>query len=182
MYICFISSHPVHHRRSCISCPSNLRLMNCTSSPNTSALRVSRGMNAAERRQCDPGHAVSGINVLLRIFSLRCTWHWWDWTSDFIQRFFFFSFFSPGRSPSCYDHEIIMMNHVYKERFPKVRTHKTLQFCLTTNYLHYQTCSVASFCRPQLRWRKGFRRSSAATLLRPSSPWQMACLALPITR
>uniref|UniRef100_A0A671WSY2 non-specific serine/threonine protein kinase n=1 Tax=Sparus aurata TaxID=8175 RepID=A0A671WSY2_SPAAU len=26
---------------------------------------------------------------------------------------------SPGRSPSCYDHEIIMMNHVYKERFPK---------------------------------------------------------------
>lgn len=97
-------------------------------------------------------------------------------------RGFFFSFFSPGRSPSCYDHEIIMMNHVYKERFPKVRTHKTLQFCLTTNYLHYQTCSVASFCRPQLRWRKGFRRSSAATLLRPSSPWQMACLALPITR
>ncbi|CAG14686.1 unnamed protein product, partial [Tetraodon nigroviridis] len=27
---------------------------------------------------------------------------------------------SPGRSPSCFDHEIIMMNHVYKERFPKV--------------------------------------------------------------
>ncbi|XP_056287784.1 microtubule-associated serine/threonine-protein kinase 4 isoform X3 [Pseudoliparis swirei] len=26
---------------------------------------------------------------------------------------------SPGRSPLCYDHEIIMMNHVYKERFPK---------------------------------------------------------------
>ncbi|XP_069024044.1 microtubule-associated serine/threonine-protein kinase 3 isoform X3 [Embiotoca jacksoni] len=26
---------------------------------------------------------------------------------------------SPGRSPSCYDHEVIMMNHVYKERFPK---------------------------------------------------------------
>lgn len=28
--------------------------------------------------------------------------------------------FSPGRSPSCYDNEIVMMNHVYKERFPKV--------------------------------------------------------------
>lgn len=56
----------------------------------------------------------------------------------FYSEFFFFSFFSPGRSPSCYDHEIIMMNHVYKERFPKVRTHKTLQFCLTTKYLHYQ--------------------------------------------
>lgn len=27
---------------------------------------------------------------------------------------------SPGRSPSCYDNEIVMMNHVYKERFPKV--------------------------------------------------------------
>ncbi|XP_067294003.1 microtubule-associated serine/threonine-protein kinase 1 isoform X5 [Pseudorasbora parva] len=26
---------------------------------------------------------------------------------------------SPGRSASCCDHEIIMMNHVYKERFPK---------------------------------------------------------------
>ncbi|XP_041108460.1 microtubule-associated serine/threonine-protein kinase 3-like isoform X2 [Polyodon spathula] len=26
---------------------------------------------------------------------------------------------SPGRSSSCCDHEIIMMNHVYKERFPK---------------------------------------------------------------
>ncbi|NXU48254.1 MAST4 kinase, partial [Turnix velox] len=26
---------------------------------------------------------------------------------------------SPGRSPSCCDSEIIMMNHVYKERFPK---------------------------------------------------------------
>ncbi len=30
------------------------------------------------------------------------------------------SLFSPGRSPSCYDNEIVMMNHVYKERFPKV--------------------------------------------------------------
>ncbi|XP_056397531.1 microtubule-associated serine/threonine-protein kinase 4 isoform X2 [Hyla sarda] len=26
---------------------------------------------------------------------------------------------SPGRTPACCDHEIIMMNHVYKERFPK---------------------------------------------------------------
>lgn len=59
-----LSLHPVHHRRSCISCPSNLRLMNCTSSPNTSALRVSRGMNAAERRPCDPAHAVSALGDL----------------------------------------------------------------------------------------------------------------------
>uniref|UniRef100_A0A667Z9U4 non-specific serine/threonine protein kinase n=1 Tax=Myripristis murdjan TaxID=586833 RepID=A0A667Z9U4_9TELE len=27
--------------------------------------------------------------------------------------------FSPGRSPISFDHEIVMMNHVYKERFPK---------------------------------------------------------------
>ncbi|XP_017272208.1 microtubule-associated serine/threonine-protein kinase 1 isoform X2 [Kryptolebias marmoratus] len=26
---------------------------------------------------------------------------------------------SPGRSSACYDNEIVMMNHVYKERFPK---------------------------------------------------------------
>lgn len=32
-----------------------------------------------------------------------------------------FSPHSPGRSPSSYDNEIVMMNHVYKERFPKVR-------------------------------------------------------------
>lgn len=32
-------------------------------------------------------------------------------------------FFSPGRSPVSFDSEIIMMNHVYKERFPKVRIH-----------------------------------------------------------
>ncbi|MEQ2207358.1 hypothetical protein XENOCAPTIV_011063 [Xenoophorus captivus] len=49
--------------------------------------------------------------------------------------------FSPGRSPSCYDHEIIMMNHVYKERFPKVRGHQEL--CLELklaieNLLHHQ--------------------------------------------
>lgn len=35
---------------------------------------------------------------------------------------FLILFFSPGRSPISFDHEIIMMNHVYKERFPKVRS------------------------------------------------------------
>lgn len=35
------------------------------------------------------------------------------------------SLYSPGRSPSCYDNEIVMMNHVYKERFPKVRLTQT---------------------------------------------------------
>lgn len=59
-YICFISSHPVHHRRSCTSCPSSLRPMNCTSSPSTSALRASPETSAAERQPCDPARAVSG--------------------------------------------------------------------------------------------------------------------------
>lgn len=36
--------------------------------------------------------------------------------------------FSPGRSPSCFDNEIIMMNHVYKERFPKVCHHDAYIF------------------------------------------------------
>lgn len=39
--------------------------------------------------------------------------------------FVFLSTRSPGRSPSCYDNEIVMMNHVYKERFPKVSLMQT---------------------------------------------------------
>lgn len=31
-----------------------------------------------------------------------------------------FLLFSPGRSCGTFDNEIVMMNHVYKERFPKV--------------------------------------------------------------
>lgn len=34
--------------------------------------------------------------------------------------FFFCSCFSPGRTCGSFDNEIVMMNHVYKERFPKV--------------------------------------------------------------
>lgn len=59
-YMCFISSHPVHHRRSCTSCPSSPPPMNCTSSPSTSALKASPGMNAAGPQPCDRAHAVSG--------------------------------------------------------------------------------------------------------------------------
>lgn len=40
---------------------------------------------------------------------------------SFSTYFCFCIFFSPGRSPILFDHEIVMMNHVYKERFPKVR-------------------------------------------------------------
>lgn len=46
----------------------------------------------------------------------------------------FFCCFSPGRSPISFDHEIVMMNHVYKERFPKV-SNVELHFL-------YRTCSL----------------------------------------
>lgn len=36
---------------------------------------------------------------------------------------------SPGRSSVSFDHEIVMMNHVYRERFPKVCC-RTIYFVL----------------------------------------------------
>lgn len=46
-----------------------------------------------------------------------------DYTSVLLLlAFIFFTYCSPGRSPVSYDSEIVMMNHVYKERFPKVRS------------------------------------------------------------
>lgn len=72
-YMCFISSHPVHHRRSCTSCPSSPPPTNCTSSPSTSALKASPGMNAAGPRPCDRAHAVSGTgSAPPTIFSIAC--------------------------------------------------------------------------------------------------------------
>ena len=41
---------------------------------------------------------------------------------------------SPGRSPSCYDNEIMMMNHVYKERFPKVSRTQTNTPCVNSAF------------------------------------------------
>lgn len=72
-YMCFISSHPVHHRRSCTSCPSSLHPMNCTSSPSTSALKASPGMNAAGPQPCDRAHAVSGTGSAPRS-TISITW------------------------------------------------------------------------------------------------------------
>ncbi|XP_067227004.1 microtubule-associated serine/threonine-protein kinase 1 [Chanodichthys erythropterus] len=37
---------------------------------------------------------------------------------------------SPGRSHSCYDNEIIMMNHVYRERFPKATAQMEGRLCV----------------------------------------------------
>ncbi|TRY95696.1 hypothetical protein DNTS_022108 [Danionella cerebrum] len=36
---------------------------------------------------------------------------------------------SPGRSHSCYDNEILMMNHVYRERFPKATAQMEGRLC-----------------------------------------------------
>ncbi|KAK3530577.1 hypothetical protein QTP86_027862 [Hemibagrus guttatus] len=62
---------------------------------------------------------------------------------------------SPGRSPSCYDNEIVMMNHVYKERFPKAtaqmeeRLADFIQFYSTEN-VHPLADGVLSFIHHQI--------------------------------
>ncbi|XP_036386011.1 microtubule-associated serine/threonine-protein kinase 2 isoform X3 [Megalops cyprinoides] len=74
---------------------------------------------------------------------------------------------SPGRSPSCYDHEIIMMNHVYKERFPKAtaQMEERIQEIIRTNapdsvlpladgvlsFAHHQIIELARDCLEKSR-------------------------------
>ncbi|XP_048377896.2 microtubule-associated serine/threonine-protein kinase 1-like isoform X5 [Stegostoma tigrinum] len=69
---------------------------------------------------------------------------------------------SPGRSPSCYDNEIVMMNHVYKERFPKAtaQMEERLQEFFTVNapenvlpladgvlsFIHHQVIEMSRDC------------------------------------
>ncbi|XP_029431779.1 microtubule-associated serine/threonine-protein kinase 4 isoform X2 [Rhinatrema bivittatum] len=69
---------------------------------------------------------------------------------------------SPGRTPACCDHEIIMMNHVYKERFPKAtaQMEERLQEIITTyspdnvlpladgvlSFTHHQIIELARDC------------------------------------
>ncbi|XP_055647178.1 microtubule-associated serine/threonine-protein kinase 4 isoform X4 [Falco peregrinus] len=69
---------------------------------------------------------------------------------------------SPGRSPACCDNEIIMMNHVYKERFPKAtaQMEERLQEIITNyspenvlpladgvlNFTHHQITELARDC------------------------------------
>ncbi|XP_072347087.1 microtubule-associated serine/threonine-protein kinase 1-like isoform X2 [Scyliorhinus torazame] len=69
---------------------------------------------------------------------------------------------SPGRSPSCYDNEIVMMNHVYKERFPKAtaQMEERLQEFFTINapenvlpladgvlsFIHHQIIEMSRDC------------------------------------
>uniref|UniRef100_A0A8C5WEI8 non-specific serine/threonine protein kinase n=1 Tax=Leptobrachium leishanense TaxID=445787 RepID=A0A8C5WEI8_9ANUR len=69
---------------------------------------------------------------------------------------------SPGRSPSSYDNEIVMMNHVYKERFPKAtaQMEDRLRMFISTfspenvlpladgvlNFIHHQIVELARDC------------------------------------
>uniref|UniRef100_A0A663N5N8 non-specific serine/threonine protein kinase n=1 Tax=Athene cunicularia TaxID=194338 RepID=A0A663N5N8_ATHCN len=69
---------------------------------------------------------------------------------------------SPGRSPACCDNEIIMMNHVYKERFPKAtaQMEERLQDIITNHspentlpladgvlsFTHHQVTELARDC------------------------------------
>lgn len=68
--------------------------------------------------------------------------------------FFSRSCFSPGRTCGSFDNEIVMMNHVYKERFPKV---SSIFFKLLSLFLHIsggKTCLhvIRIACR-HLDWR-----------------------------
>nr|XP_014342783.1 PREDICTED: microtubule-associated serine/threonine-protein kinase 1 [Latimeria chalumnae] len=72
---------------------------------------------------------------------------------------------SPGRSPSSYDNEIVMMNHVYKERFPKAKTQmeERLQEFITSpenalpladgvlSFIHHQISELARDCLDKSR-------------------------------
>ncbi|XP_044530758.1 microtubule-associated serine/threonine-protein kinase 2 [Gracilinanus agilis] len=69
---------------------------------------------------------------------------------------------SPGRSPISFDSEIIMMNHVYKERFPKAtaQMEERLAECIASNaaenvlpladgalsFIHHQVIELARDC------------------------------------
>ncbi|NXO46993.1 MAST4 kinase, partial [Aramus guarauna] len=51
---------------------------------------------------------------------------------------------SPGRSPACCDNEIIMMNHVYKERFPKATAQMEERLRdIITNHSSYNVLPLA---------------------------------------
>ncbi|XP_067846262.1 microtubule-associated serine/threonine-protein kinase 1 isoform X2 [Heptranchias perlo] len=74
---------------------------------------------------------------------------------------------SPGRSPCFYDNEIVMMNHVYKERFPKAtaQMEENLQAFITSSapenvlpladgvlsFIHHQVIELARDCLAKSR-------------------------------
>lgn len=67
--------------------------------------------------------STDGLNYIRLIYLCATNGYNWHVHHEALTHLFFCLFgFSPGRSPISFDHEIVMMNHVYKERFPKVCT------------------------------------------------------------
>lgn len=122
---CPSPSLPAPPRSASTSCPTSPPWTSSTFSPNTSAApRASRmRMAAAAPQPCGRARGASGGPA-----SPNCKRAWGlvhretpvpvnrqrTGQTGLLSH-------SPGRSPSSYDNEIVMMNHVYKERFPKVR-------------------------------------------------------------
>lgn len=127
--LCCLFSLPALLRSGSISCRSSPHWMSCTSCPNTlAALRASLMMTDADRHMCGHARGVLGTHTHINVLStLKPVYAKITYLSSFFCFILILSFSldSPGRSPSCYDNEIVMMNHVYKERFPKVSKTQT---------------------------------------------------------
>lgn len=92
--------------------PSSPRQTSCASCPNTSAVqRAWWTTMEAVLRACARAHAASGR---LGLGPLHRT------TAASVSFTLLRLPFSPGRTSGTFDNEIVMMNHVYRERFPKV--------------------------------------------------------------
>ncbi|OXB80870.1 UNVERIFIED_CONTAM: hypothetical protein H355_016887 [Colinus virginianus] len=132
----FTTSHLVHHKRNYTSYHTNQHLMNYIFYLNISVpLKALQVITDAGQRQCALAPEVSEIMCFV------C---------------------SPGRSPACCDNEIIMMNHVYKERFPKAtaQMEERLQDIITNHspenvlpladgvlsFTHHQVTELARDC------------------------------------
>uniref|UniRef100_A0A673ZD09 non-specific serine/threonine protein kinase n=1 Tax=Salmo trutta TaxID=8032 RepID=A0A673ZD09_SALTR len=58
---------------------------------------------------------------------------------------------SPGRSPISFDHEVVMMNHVYKERFPKLTVSCVVEAVMpladgVLSFIHHQVIELSRDC------------------------------------
>lgn len=60
---------------------------------------------------------------------------------------------SPGRTCGIFDNEIVMMNHVYKERFPKVSSRAFLR--LLSPPSAPSIVEAANVCNPPSSWKPG---------------------------
>lgn len=82
MYFRFISSRPVHHRRSCISCLSSPHQTSSTSCPSISTQRALLETTAEEPHLCGHAPAVSGTGSLDVVFSTDLRSQWKQYAKD----------------------------------------------------------------------------------------------------